>query len=192
MRPVNAVRAHPGYAGNMSRLSLAVATAALAIFAAGAWAQPGGAPLDVRQAMSDGVNPAALAIWDVSNAAMDDDGALDPALLTPRDWATIEEAAQVLEAHSRRMAEAAVIVAGGPELVAGELPPGVASKEEIQAMIDADPDGFRAVAGDMADQAAALLAAARNRDAGAAGDLAFGIDGACQSCHVRYWYPRAE
>ena len=55
-------------------------------------------------------------------------------------------------------------------------------------MIDADPDGFRAVSADMAAQAASLVAAARARDAALAGDLASGIDGACQSCHTRYWY----
>ena len=86
------------------------------------------------------------------------------------------------------MAEAQVIVAGGPDLVSGEVPPGVATREQIQAMIDADPDGFRAVSADMAQQAAALVAAAKARDAIAAGDLATGIDGACLSCHTRYWY----
>ena len=141
-----------------------------------------------RQAMVDGVNPAAVAIWDVTNAAMDDEGGYDAALIDADGWSKLAEAAQLLEIYGKRMAEAQTIVAGGPDLVSGELPPGVASQAEIQAMIDANPDGFRAVSADMAQQAGALRAAAKARDAAAAGDIAAGIDGACQACHTRYWF----
>ena len=160
---------------------------ALGLFAATALAQQAG-PLHTRQVMVDGVNPAALAIWDVTNAAMDDEGGLDPALIDAEGWSQLAEGSRVLETYGKRMAEAQTIVAGGPDLLSGEVPPGVASKAQIQAMIDADPDGFRAVAADMAGQAAALVAAAGARDAAAAGDLASAIDGACQACHTRYWY----
>jgi hypothetical protein len=168
------------------RKATALTAAALGLFAAAAFAN--GTALHTRQAMVDGVNPAALAIWDVTNAAMNDEGGLDPALIDAEAWGKVEDAARMLETYGKRMAEADLIVAGGPDLVSGEVPPGVASREQIQAMIDADPDGFRAVSNDMAEQAAALAAAARARDAVAAGDLAFGIDGTCQACHTRYWF----
>lgn len=171
----------------MAKLPLLVATTALAAFAAAALAQPGDV-LHTRQAMVDGVNPAALAIWEVTNAAMDDEGGLDPALIDAEAWGRIEDAARMLETYGKRMAEAEAIVAGGPDQVSGEVPPGVASKAQIQAMIDADPDGFRAVAADLAGQAAELVAAAEARDVAATGDLAAGIDGDCQACHTRYWY----
>jgi hypothetical protein len=167
--------------------SSALLAAALGLFAAASLAN-GGDPLHTRQAMIDGVNPAALAIWDVTNAAMDDEGGLDPAQIDAKAWGQIEDAARMLETYGNRMAQAQTIVAGGPDLVSGEVPPGVASKEQIQAMIDADPDGFRAVSADMAAQAASLAVAARARDAVVAGDLASGIDGACQACHTRYWF----
>jgi hypothetical protein len=167
--------------------SSALLAAALGLFAAAALAN-GGETLHTRQAMVDGVNPAALAIWDVTNAAMNDEGGLDPALIDAEGWGKIEDAARMLETYGKRMAEADLIVAGGPDLVSGEVPPGVASKAQIQAMIDSDPDGFRGVSADMAGQAAELVAAARARDAAAAGDLASAIDGACQSCHTRYWF----
>lgn len=171
----------------MTKPSTFVAAAALGLFAATALAQQGGT-VQTRQAMVDGVNPAALAIWDVTNAAMNDEGGLDPALIDADGWGKLAEAAQMLEVFGKRMAEAATITAGGPDLVGGELPPGVASKEQIQAMIDADPAGFRAVSAEMAEQAAALATAARARDVAAVGDLSSGIDGACQACHTRYWY----
>lgn len=173
----------------MSRLSLAVATTALASFAAAAAFAQASPPLEVRKEMIDAVNPAALAIWDVTNAATDDDGALDSAKLTADHWARLKESAQMLEIHGQRMAEAEVIVAGGPDLVGGELPPGVASREEIQRKIDADPDNFRLIAAEMAGQARALVAAVDARDAAKTGEIAFGIDGACQACHEQYWFP---
>jgi len=171
----------------MIKPSAFVIAAALGLFTATAFAHEG-QTVHARQAMVDGVNPAALAIWEVTNAAMNDEGGLDPALIDADGWSKLVEAAQMLEVYSKRMAEAKTIVAGGPDLASGDMPVGVASKEQIQAMIDADPAGFRAVSADMAQQAAALLVAARARDATAAGDLAAGIDGACLSCHTRYWF----
>ena len=91
------------------------------------------------------------------------------------------------------MAQAQVFVAGGPaNLASDELPPGVASREQIQAMIDADPDGFRASAAQMHEIASALLEAARARDTHATSELALELDAPCQSCHQRYWFPQAE
>ena len=187
MSGINAPCADLGYPGIMTRFSALLAAGALGLFAATAFAQAG-ETVQTRQAMVDGVNPAALAIWDVTNAAVNDEGEPDSALIDAEGWGRVAEAAQMLEVYGKRMAEAKGIVAGGPDLVSGELPAGVTSREQIQAMIDADPAGFRMVAADMALQAAALAAAAKARDAATVGDLASGIDGACQACHTRYWY----
>lgn len=147
---------------------------------------------DVRQSMIDGVNPPTLALWDVGNNAMSEDGtlALDPALLTEEDWMRITEAAYQLGEESHRMASATHFAASGPNMVDGEVPEGVSSREEIQAAIAADPDDFRALSKSMADMAAQIYNAAENRDAAAAGELIFTLDTVCQSCHVKYWYPQ--
>jgi cytochrome c556 len=144
--------------------------------------------LDTRVAMVAGVNPAAVAIWDITNEAMDDAGELDPVRMDDEAWARLREAAQMLEAYSLAMAEAEVIRAGGPDLVGREVPEGVATRAEIQAMIDADPAGFRAEARDLAERARLLVEAARVRDVAAAGHRAAEIDVPCQGCHSRYWY----
>jgi cytochrome c556 len=141
-----------------------------------------------REAMIAEINPAALEIWDVSNNALNDSGELDPLLLDEAAWGRLQEAAEMLEFHSRRLEQAKRISAGGPDVVTGEVPPGVSSKAEIQAKIDANPEGFRALSGLMAERARALADAAQARDAVAAGDLALRLDEPCQSCHQRYWY----
>jgi hypothetical protein len=75
-----------------------------------------------------------------------------------------------------------------PDLVGGKVPEGVASREQIQAMIDANPAGFRSSAASMEQQAKALAAAAGKRDIKTAGGLISTFDQACQGCHQNYWY----
>ena len=156
----------------------------------GARAASAGEVLDVRAAMVEGVNPAALAIWDFGNNMMTDEGQLDPALMDAAAWARLHEASQSLADYAGRMARAEVIRASGPDLVGGEVPEGVSSREEIQAMIDANPDGFRALSTEMGRQADAIAAAAKTRDLVAASDQVLAFDGACQACHENYWYPQ--
>lgn len=171
------------------RQALAI-LAALGLLASCRTAEPPvrGQVVDTREAMVAGINPAALAIWDITNEDRDDAGELDPALMDDEAWARLREAAQMLEVYSRAMAEAEVIRASGPDLVGGELPEGVASRAEIQAMIDADPAGFRAEARDLAKRARRLGEAARARNVAAVGRGAAEIDVPCQGCHTRYWY----
>ena len=144
--------------------------------------------VDVRANMVEGINPAALAIWDVGNAATDDNGALDPAQMDAAAWAKVKEAADSLATYAHRLATAKTIHASGPDLVDGKVPEGVSSKQQIQAMIDANPAGFHASAANMEQQAQTLAAAAGKRDLKAAGDLIATFDQACQACHQAYWY----
>jgi hypothetical protein len=148
--------------------------------------------VNTRVAMVAGVNPAAVAIWDITNDAMDESGELDPVRMDDEAWARLREHAEMLEVWSRRMADAEVIRAAGPDLVGRQVPEGVASRAEIQAMIDADPAGFRAEARDLAERAKLLVEAATTRDLAAAGHRAGEIDVPCQGCHTRYWYKQGS
>jgi hypothetical protein len=147
-----------------------------------------GSTVDVRQAMVDGVNPAALAIWDVGNNAVDDAGQPDASRLDPQALARLREAAQMLDTYAELLAEAPVIKASGPDLVGGRLPEGVASREQIQAAIDANPAGFRAYSRAMGAEAEAILAAIQSGNRETVASRLASFDGACQSCHERYWY----
>ena len=144
--------------------------------------------VETREAMIDGVNPAALTIWDIGNNALADSGVLDPALMDGAAWSRLGEAARMLGFYSRQMGEADIIRAGGPDTGSDEVPPGVATQAEIQAMVDADPEGFRDISLQMAAQADALEKAAEARNPVLAGELTNAIGDPCQSCHVRYWY----
>ena len=165
-----------------------IAIAVLTIGAAAIAAEPENIAVDVRANMVEGVNPAALAIWEVGNAAMDESGGLDPAQMDGAAWAKVAEAAHSLGTYAHRLAAAKVIRASGPDLVGGKVPEGVSSREQIQAMIDANPAGFHASAAAMEVQAKALAAAAGKRDLEATGELIGSFDQTCQGCHQNYWY----
>lgn len=144
--------------------------------------------VDVRQAMIDSVNPAALKIWDVGNNAVDDEGMPDGSKLDPATLKDLKEGAVMLGESARRLANAVELRASGPDLVGGQVPEGVATREEIQAAIDANPAGFRAYAAVMGDQADAIAAAIDSGDRAAVADRLTSFDGACQACHEKYWY----
>ena len=167
-----------------------IAIAALATGAAAIAVEPENAAVDVRANMVEGVNPAALAIWDVGNAAMDEDGGLDPVQMDAAAWARLRENAQSLGTYAHRLAAAQVIRASGPDLVDGKVPEGVSSREQIQAMIDANPGGFRAAAATMEQQAQALASAAEARNLEKTGELISVFDQTCQACHENYWYQK--
>jgi hypothetical protein len=168
--------------------SIAIAAAVVAACQAIAANPSPQGTVDVRANMVEGVNPAALAIWDVGNNAIDENGGLDPAQMDSAAWSKVAEAAQSLGTYAHRLATAKVIHASGPDLVAGKMPEGVASREQIQAMIDANPAGFRASAANLEQQSKALAAAAKRHNLKTAGDLISSFDQACQACHQNYWY----
>lgn len=170
----------------MMKLSLAAGSAALAFFAATAVGQTA-APLDVRAAMQQRVNPATLAIWDVGNNAMNDEGGIDPAQMDDAKWAQLAKAAGDLSAAGEAMASAGAYLAAAPdntEVGEGEVP-----MEAVQKHIDSDPKLFGQMAAAMAAHADKLSAAVEAKDAAAAGDLIAAMDGVCESCHARFWYP---
>jgi len=172
--------------------ALAIFAASAVVMACQALAAPPKAPttVDVRANMVEGVNPAALAIWDVGNAAMDDSGGLDPAQMNDAAWSKVRESAETLATYAHRLGAAKTIRATGPDLVGGKIPEGVASRAEIQAMIDANPAEFRASAVNLEAQAKALAAAAGKRDLKTTGGLISSFDQTCQGCHQNYWYLR--
>lgn len=177
MRPIHAV--------------LPTALAALALAASvtpAAGEEP--APLYVRQAMQAEINPAIVAIWDIGNAASDENGMLDGTQMTEESWQALANAASDLAAAAERMASASDIRAASPGNMATE--DYEVSMAQVQAYIDEDPQGFRDLAASFAQLARTLENAARARDVATAGNLVATMDTECSVCHSRYWYAEAQ
>src|SRR5690554_566303 len=182
----------------MNKASLFAASGALAfLIAACVPAEPGpvasagsSAPtevVDVRAEMQQHINPAMLGIWDVTNNAMDDQGAIDPARMDAGKWRQIAAAAEQLAQSGLRMTAPAPLVAASPgntEVGEGEIP-----MADVQRHLDSDPRLFRQMASAFAAHSTRLAEAATGQNAAATGDLVAAMDGVCESCHGRFWYP---
>ena len=67
--------------------------------------------------------------------------------------------------------------------------PGGHSPAEVQAGIDKNPQGLRDHAANLAATMGDLVKAANAHDAAKAGPIIDSLDGACEGCHLDYWYP---
>ncbi|MEO5604841.1 MAG: cytochrome c, partial [Novosphingobium sp.] len=141
------------------------------------------ATVETHEAMIDGINPAAITIWDVVASAKSETEVLDPSVMDRAAWSKLQRAARSLELHSNRMAHASRLRVGNH--TAEQV--GFANKAEIQARIDAAPKWFRAISQTMAVQAGELSRAAAARNPRATRDLVERMSDQCQSCHTRFW-----
>lgn len=185
MRRINGAAADPRYQQVMSKLSLSVAVGALAVFAGSALAQGAVAPVDVRAAMQEQVNPAMLEVWEVGNNALDDTGAFVPELVEPEGWARLESAAEKLAAAGRAMAAGERLLATAE--TNGEVAEGEIAMSQVQKLLDADPQAFRDHATELATRADRLVAHAKSRNP-AAGTEIEALNAVCEGCHASFWY----
>ncbi len=140
--------------------------------------------------MLNEVDANADALWDVTNAAIGDEGGLDPAKLDDAHWLKIAELADKVSAGATKIAAMDPIVAAPPGTNIGDSNiVGGHSAAQVQAFIDRDPAGLRALAEALGTHTSDLAAAARAHDAVAAGPLIDALDQVCESCHLEYWYP---
>jgi hypothetical protein len=167
-----------------------IAASAAMLFGSACATEPVMVTTNVRDVMQQGINAATLVVWDVGNNAMSDDGGIDPALMTEDSWTRLEDAARLMVENADQMANAEAIYAGTAS--EADSAPGTVTMADVQGFIDADPEGFRAAASLLSDHAAQIGAAARARDAQAAGDLVAQLDQVCEVCHSQYWYPEQD
>ena len=165
-----------------------LALASLSLLASGSVAvSQSPAPVDVRHEMQAEVNPAIVAVWDVTNEALDDNGNLNPALISDAGWTQIADNAAKMAASTERMAAGDRFIAASPGNWATE--DYEVSMDVVQASLDAEPAGFRAFAAAFALKARELESAARTRDAAKLSEIVPAMDGACAGCHAAFWYP---
>ncbi len=165
----------------------------LAACSAGHEPEPAENAVDLHAIMKDGINPDALALWDISNAAIDDRGGIDASAMTDESWAALAQKARQLAADASELADAeAIMVAPPGVMIEEEDEPGASSAAEVQGFIDADLEGFKGMAQALALHTGDLAEAAEAQDAERAGLLVSQLDAVCESCHLKYWYPQDE
>ncbi|HTN14294.1 MAG TPA: hypothetical protein VL094_05775 [Sphingomonadaceae bacterium] len=147
----------------------------------------------VHEMMIERIDPDADAIWEIGNAAIDDQASIDPALMDEQTWAELAKASKRMAIHAAVLAKLDPLTVTRPGVkIADEGMEGAPTPQQIQGHLDRDADVFRALAVALGDHSTELAAAATAHDATATGRLINEMDGVCESCHLEFWYPEQK
>jgi hypothetical protein len=152
--------------------------------------QPAG-KTTVHEVMKDEVDTRADDVWAVGNAHMTEDAGVDGKTMTDADWTKLAAAATNLHNGALDLAslpEPLTVVKPGAKIAFEDTDWGDKATS-VQKNVDQDPQGLRDLANDLAEHSAEIASAAQKHDAATAGKLIDELDGVCESCHVKYWYP---
>jgi len=145
----------------------------------------------LHEVMKEEVDGRGDDVWAVGNRHMTEDAGLDGATMTDADWKKLASAATNLQAAALDLAalpDPIVVVKPGAKIAFEDASWGDSAKS-VQHNVDQDPQGVRDLANSLAEHMADLATAANKHDAATAGKLINDLDGICESCHVKYWYP---
>jgi hypothetical protein len=160
------------------------------------------APAKVKPVKAASLNPATMTIKDIMDSRVDPSGDFlfeavveisDKRGITHKQPRTAKQWAQVRH-HLQVLIDApALLTTPGRKVAHPEdrsLNPAVENQpEQIQRLIDAQRPDFVIRAGRLRDAATVGMKAAEAKDAKALFTAISGIDKACESCHIHYWYP---
>jgi cytochrome c556 len=148
-------------------------------------------PTTLHEVMKNEVDTRADDVWAVGNKHMTEDAGLNGATMTDADWTKLASAATSLQQAALDLAAlpAPIVVVKPGAKIAYEDTSWGDSAKSVQHNVDQDQQGVRDLANSLAQHMADLAAAANKHDAVAAGKLDNELDGVCESCHVKYWYP---
>ena len=157
----------------------------------GSNAQPAAAPeyrlnATIKDIMDSFVDPSADYIWDAVSTTVTAEGTVEKYPRTDDEWKELRRRAiQIMEGTNlllipgRRVANP-----GEPSDPRIELPP-----DRIEALINKDRATFTRLAHDLYDSMVPVRKAIEAKDRRKLLDAAGAINGACENCHMKYWYP---
>jgi hypothetical protein len=145
----------------------------------------------IQEIMASVVDPAADSLWDSVGSTVTPDKSEERMPRTDKEWQQVRHyAVALVEAPNLLVMHGRSVAVPGGRLDDADVP-GITSPSEIRKLIDADPAVFALKAKALQDAGLVALKAVDARSP--AGLLAAGgqIDTACESCHLKYWYPNA-
>ena len=147
----------------------------------------------VHKIMVNQIDKNADALWDVSNAAIGNNGGIDPAKMDDARWDKIAELAEKVAAGSHAVAALDPITVAAPGVTIGDSGlPGGHTAQQVQGFITANPELFREMATTLGTHMDEIAAAAHAHDAAKAGPMIDQLDSVCESCHINFWYPEQK
>jgi hypothetical protein len=144
-------------------------------------------PATIKDIMHSMVNPSGEFLFKSVQEIADEHGIREKAPKTDAEWEDVRDHLLVLlEAPSLLTAEGRM--AAHPK-DRSKNPQVENEPEEVQKLLDADRPGFLRRARRLHDAAAVAMKAVDAKDKDALFHALDGIDKACESCHLHYWYP---
>lgn len=150
--------------------------------------QPQASVLDL---MAGPIDAAADALWDAVGTESTAKGPVDKVPQTDADWAKLRmHAVMLAEMSNLLMIEGRLVARSGQAL---ENPPGEGdlTPEQSLAQINANRQAFNGFAKVMQDTAITSIKAIDARNVDALLEAGGALDEACETCHTRFWYPKA-
>jgi hypothetical protein len=141
----------------------------------------------VRDVMHAMIEPQAYVIWNSVAEIIDINGTELRVPETEEEWDVVRHGAVAL-----REATNLLLIEGRPVAYPGEtsVAPGIELEpEQIQALIDADPQGWIDSVHGLYDAVEPIFAAIDAQDGAAITEAGTQLDVVCENCHVKYWYP---
>jgi len=165
--------------------------AAIAMSGAAMGARSEAGQANIQHIMTHVVDPAADSLWSSVGMIETGKGTTYRSPHTAAEWAALRAQAARLIAATHALQARKVDVGGKTHgLLADADTPGTRTPDQIRSDIDRDPARFAAAAERLGAAGRPGIAAIRARGARRLALAGAAMDGACESCHAAYWYPR--
>ncbi len=182
-----------------SSLSLSAALAAVLVGLA-ACEQPAPVPAgpafktvaSLQDLMVSVVDPAADALWDSVGSESTKDGLVERQPRSAEDWLAVrKQAITLVESANLLLLPKRPVTAAGAKVEDAHVA-GVLSATAIQQAIDQDRPAFDRQVENFRSVAEKALKAIDEKSVAGLLETGGHLQEACESCHVRYWYPNAR
>lgn len=140
----------------------------------------------VREIMASMVMPSADFMWNAVSSKVTAKGTEEKSPKTDEEWAEVRNRAIILMEASDLILIPRRIAAPGQ---AAKDPRVQLSPDEIATLIEKDRASWTQMANALHDSVLPTLKAIDAKDPMALSDSSLAIDKACETCHLKFWYP---
>jgi signal transduction histidine kinase len=141
----------------------------------------------IREIMASMVVPSADFLFNAVSSSVTPKGVEEKSPKTDEEWAEVRHRAiTLMEASDLIVLAGRHVAAPGQKAINPQVQ---LSPEEIETLIAKERSSWVKMAHDLHDSVLPTLKAIDSKDPMALSDSSIAIDMACESCHLKFWYP---
>jgi cytochrome c556 len=143
----------------------------------------------IQDIMASMIDPSADFLWESVSSTVTAEGTEEKQPRTEEEWSEVRRHAIILtESANLLLVEGRHVAREGKQLE-DHGTPGNLTLEQVEQAIANDRATFVAFGQALHDVGAQMLKAADNKDVQAMMTAGEALDGVCESCHLKFWYP---